>query len=120
MRSTMIIVLVLLSSVPAAAQDADNLRKELEGIHAQWFKAFDTGDGATMDQIETDNLILVMPNGTLFPKTKPRSGSQSKHEASTEYELSDVSVRRFGNTAILTGILTAKTAKDTAKEATMV
>jgi len=39
----------------AQGTDAD-LRSELEALHAKWMKAFDSGEGATMDQIEMDNL----------------------------------------------------------------
>ncbi len=62
MRSAiLIIVLTLLCSTPLMAQGTDsNLRSELEALHAKWFKAFDSGDGATMDQMEMDNLTLVI------------------------------------------------------------
>src|SRR5437764_13252447 len=47
-------------------------------LHAKWFKAFDIGDGATMDQMEMDNLVLVMPNGDIWRKPGPRAGKQRK------------------------------------------
>src|SRR5712691_5540625 len=114
MRSAiLIIVLTLLCSTPLMAQGTDsNLRSELEALHAKWFKAFDSGDGATMDQMEMDNLALVMPVGFIWSKTEPRAGKQAKLDPQTERTLSDVSVRRFGDTAVLTGILTSKTAKE--------
>lgn len=80
------------------------LRSELEALHAKWFKAFDSGDGATMDQMEMDNLTLVMPARFIWPKTTARAGSQPKRDPQTERTLSDVSARRFGDTAVLTGI----------------
>ena len=74
MRSLIAIVLALASSISVVAQDsAGEPRKELEAVHARWFKAFDSGDGATMDQMEMSNLILVMSDGTIFSKTKPRA-----------------------------------------------
>ena len=122
MRSAiLIIVLTLLCSTPLMAQGTDsNLRSELEALHATWFKAFDSGDGATMDQMEMDNLTLVMPVGFIWPKTKARAGTQPKRDPQTERTLSDVSVRRFGDTAILTGILNTKSAKEISQEATTV
>ncbi len=121
MRSAiLIIVFTLLCSAPFMAQGTDsNLRSELEALHAKWFKAFDSGDGATMDQMEMDNLTLVMPVGFIWSKTAARAGNQPKRDPQTE-TLSDVSVPRFGDTAILTGILTTKSAKDNSKEATTV
>jgi ketosteroid isomerase-like protein len=121
MRSAIIILLILLYSTPLLAQGADtNLQSDLEGLHAKWFKAFDSGDGTTMDQMEMDKLVLVMPTGFIWTKTVPRAGEQSKHNSQTERTLSDVSVRRFGDTAILTGILTTKSGKETSQEATTV
>jgi ketosteroid isomerase-like protein len=121
MRSVLVIFLTVLCSIPLVAQGADaNLAADLEALHAQWFKAFDSGDGATMDQIEVDNLILVMPTGSLWTKTTARAGKQTKLDPKTERALSNVSVRRFGDTAILTGILTTKSAKESSQDATTV
>ena len=120
MHSAILILVTLLCSTPLMAQGTDaNLRSELEALHAKWFKAFDSGDGTTMDQMEMDNLTLVMPIGTIWPKTTARAGKQRKHDPQTR-KLSDVSVRRFGDTAILTGIITTKSAKESSQDATTV
>jgi ketosteroid isomerase-like protein len=121
MRTAMAILLSLLCSTPVVAQGADaNLQSELQAMHTQWFKAFDSGDGAVMDQMEMDKLMLVMPTGFIWTKTTPRAGEQPKHKSQTERTLSDVSVRRFGDTAILTGILTSKSQGENSREATTV
>jgi Domain of unknown function (DUF4440) len=96
------------------------LRSELETIHSKWFHAFDTGDGATMDALEIDKLVLVMPNGSIWKKSGPRAGKQPKRDVVPQQSLSDVTIRPFGDTAILTGILTNKTAKETANSGTTV
>jgi ketosteroid isomerase-like protein len=121
MRSALVIFLSVLCSIPLVAQSADaNLASDLEALHAKWFKAFDSGDGATMDQIEVDKLVLVMPTGFIWTKTKARAGEQPKRDPQTERALSNMSVRRFGDTAILTGILTTKSGKENSQEATTV
>jgi ketosteroid isomerase-like protein len=121
MRSVVLIFLTLLYSAPLMAQGADTaLRSELEALHAKWFKAFDGGDGATMDTMEMDKLVLVMPTGFIWTKTEPRAGVQKKHDSQVERTLSDVTVRRFGDTAILTGILATKSGKENSQEATTV
>jgi ketosteroid isomerase-like protein len=112
-------IIAVASSICLMAQDpAGELRKELEAVHARWFRAFDGGDGATMDELEMSNLILVMPDGTIFSKSKPRAGNQSKRP--TEHALTDVSVRRFGDAAVLTGLLNTTSANGQIKEATTV
>ena len=123
---TAITLLIVLSGASVQVDEASNqvadanLRSDLEAIHAKWFKAFDSGDGAAMDQIEMDPLILVMPTGEIWPKTTARAGKQLKRDPQTERALSAVSVRQFGDTAILTAILTTKSAKETYREATTV
>ena len=121
MYSAILIAFSLLCSTSLMAQGTDAaLRSELEAQHAKWFRAFDGGDGATMDQMEMDNLVLVMPIGTFWAKTEARAGKQPKLDPQIERTLSDVSVRRFGDTAVLTGILTSKSAKENEQEATTV
>jgi ketosteroid isomerase-like protein len=121
MHTVILMVFTLLFSMLPIAQSSDGkLRSELESLHAQWFKAFDGGDGATMDEMEMGNLTLVMPGGFIWPKTEARAGVQKKHDAQAERTLSDVSVRRFGDTAIITGILNTKSGKENSKEATTV
>ena len=81
MRATMMILSILLCSTILMAQGADaTLRSDLEALHAKWFKAFDSGEGATMDQIEMDKLTLVMPSGLIWAKTKARAGEQLKRD----------------------------------------
>jgi ketosteroid isomerase-like protein len=121
MRSAVVIFLSVLCSILLVAQSADaNLASDLEALHAKWFKAFDSGDGAIMDQVEVDKLVLVMPTGSVWTKTKARAGEQPKRDPETERALSKMSVRRFGDTAILTGILTTKSGKETSQDATTV
>src|SRR5436853_6792192 len=88
MRSATLVLVTLLCSTSLMAQGTDaNLRSELEALHAKWFKAFDIGDGATMDQMEMDNLVLVMPNGDIWRKPGPRAGKQRKLDPHSERTL---------------------------------
>jgi ketosteroid isomerase-like protein len=120
MYTAILVVFSLLSTTLMAQGTDGKLRSELETLHAKWFKAFDSGDGVTMDQMEMDNLALVMPVGFIWSKTEARAGKQRKLDPQTERTLSDVLVRRFGDTAVLTGVLTTKSAKENEKEATTV
>lgn len=121
MRRLPILLFTLFCSTLLFAQSgAPDLQTELENLHAKWMKAYDNGDGIAMDQIEMDNLMLVMPTGEVWAKTKPRGTSEPKLDPTTQRTLSDVSVRRFGDTAILTGTLTSKSAAETSQEGTTV
>ena len=119
MRSLALVALTALLLMPGFGQAAgSDLQTELQNLHAKWMEAYDNGDGVTMDQIEMDNLVLVMPTGEVWPKTKPRGTSEPKLDPTTQRTLSDVSVRQFGDTAILTGTLTAKSKAENSKAGT--
>jgi ketosteroid isomerase-like protein len=120
MYTAILIVFSFLSTALMAQSTDAALRSELEAMHSKWFKAYDSGDGATMDQMEMDNLALVMPVGFIWLKTEARAGKQPKLDPQTERTLSDVAVRRFGDVAVLTGIITSRSAKENEKEATTV
>jgi len=83
------------------------LQSELVRLHTEWFAAFDNGDGATMDRLEAANFQAVFVDGRVFKKAKPRAGNQRPTDF-TSRTLSDVDVRRFGDTAILTGTVSAE------------
>ena len=120
MRTAILIALAFLWSMPALAQDTDSkLESELVALHTQWFKAYDTGDGPAMNQMEVKDLVLVMPIGVIYRKTMPR-GKHPAADPPVERSLSDISVRRYEGTAILTGTLTTKSSQENSKEATTV
>jgi len=112
MRKSLTLLLVtLLCALAATAQSGNsNLQSDLEALHAKWFKAYDAGDGAAMNQMESSNLVLVMPNGLIWAKNGPRE--QWKGVVGLQRALSHVAVREFGDIAILTGVVTTTGAKE--------
>jgi len=65
-----------------------------------------------MDQMEMPNLALVMPDGAVWKKTEPRAKTMKTRTPDTTRVLTDVTVRQFGDTALLTGTLISKDLKD--------
>jgi hypothetical protein len=108
-------VLVLWTAASPAESSSPALMSELTGLHDQWFAAFDKGDGATMDKLESDNLILVFPDGMIWKKSGSRVGEVKPLDVSSR-KLTDVDVRQFGEAAVLTGKMTtiAKSQSDVA------
>jgi Domain of unknown function (DUF4440) len=120
MRAAFFIALAFLWSMPLVAQDTDSkLQSELVTLHTKWFKAYDAGDGSAMNQMEVNKLVLVMPIGVIYRKTTPR-GKHPAADPPIERTLSDVSVRRYEGTAILTGTLSSKSSQENLNEATTV
>ena len=121
MRATILLLAALLCPALVVAQSSDAaLQSELLAVHAKWMKAFYVGDNPAMDEVEADNLVLVLPMGAIWVKDGPRLGKQGALDPQTEASLSQVAVRRFGETAILTGILQEKSARETVTVATTV
>jgi hypothetical protein len=115
-----ILLCALLYSMPMVAQQAGgDFQSQLEAMHGKWFKAFDDGDGATMDKLETDNLVLVLPDGQIWPKTGARGNKQGKGDVGAQRILSNVTVRQFDNTAVLTGVLTTSGATERSSNGNM-
>jgi hypothetical protein len=118
---TTIIVASVVASTSCLAQNLpNNLQRDLEQLHNQWFNAFDKGDGATMDKLEMSNLILVNADGKggIWRKRGPRAGKQKPTGASTS--LSNAQVRQFGDSAILTGVVTHKQGRTSRRSSTTV
>jgi ketosteroid isomerase-like protein len=121
MRLCILLAASILASLSLTAHgDTAKSTAELQTLHAAWFTAFDSGDGATMDQMETPNLVLVMPDGSVWKKSEPRAKTMKKRTPDGTRELSDVTVREFGETALLTGTVTSKTATETESDSTTV
>jgi ketosteroid isomerase-like protein len=104
LKALMLLLFTVTCSLPGTAQSGGTLKFDLETLHSKWLKAYDAGDGATMDRMEVSNLILVMPSGQIWTKSGP-SEADRKGYPGAQRTLSDAAVRQFGNTAILTGIL---------------
>jgi ketosteroid isomerase-like protein len=118
--TTLIITTIVASTSCLAQNSSNNLQRELERLHNQWFNAFDKGDGAAMDKMETPNLILINADGKggIWEKHGPRAGKQKPTGNSTR--LSNLQVRQFGNSAILTGVITIKDGQESARSSTTV
>ena len=104
-------------------QDAA-LNSQLIALHDRWFKAFDTNDSDTMNAIETANITLVMPNGYILKDFAPRkkadvagSGKDTYFHPEIKRTLSNVSVRQFGDSALLVGIVTTESPKEKSQSA---
>lgn len=114
------VAIALVATAPFTTAQDTNLRAQLEAIHKEWFAAFDKGDGAAMDELEANNLILVFQNGLIWKKPEPRAGKAQPTGVKSR-SLTDVEVRQFGETAILTGLLkTVEADSKTTADATTV
>jgi ketosteroid isomerase-like protein len=107
MKLMVTIALMLLSSQAPTPQIDASLGTELHESYKAWFAALDRGDGAAMDALEVDDFILVGAAGLIMEKHRPRASKPLPvPEAPERRTWSDGVIRRYGDTAILTGRIT--------------
>lgn len=117
MRTRSIFLTAILATLALTAHgDAAKSTNDIQTLHTAWFAAFDSGDGAAMDLMEMPNLVLVMPDGQIWNKTEPRANKMKKHAPDATRAMSVVTVREYGDTAVLTGLMTSKDAAETSNE----
>lgn len=68
--------------------------------------------GAGIAQKEASCVVLVMPDGEVWKKSEPRAKAMKARTPDVRRELSDVTVREFGDAALLTGIVISTDSKD--------
>jgi ketosteroid isomerase-like protein len=102
--SALAIVALVVTATPAPAQQTD-LTKVLQQRYSDWMNAFRRADGATMDKLEADGLMLVMGHGEIWSKQKPRVEElKGVKPVNVTHTLDQVRSRVHGEVAILTGI----------------
>lgn len=83
------------------------MEKELLKLENEFARAVASNDADALDRLLADDWIIVDPDGSIIDKTRflgvIRSGALS-HES---MESTDLSVRLYGNTAVVTGLTTS-------------
>jgi len=112
-RRVAIVTLVILAlAVPASmlAQQS-KAEKEIRAILAQSDQANLKGGAeavATYDKILTDDYTRIPPNGTVLSKADILNSAKAGQLKYDLLEHSNVKVRVYGNTAVVTGVATEK------------
>jgi ketosteroid isomerase-like protein len=113
--STLAVGALLFVWQPVSAQTPDPATR-LQQRYSDWMNAFRRGDGATMDKMEADGLILIFPNGTVWSKEQSRvEGLKGRGPLPYTHTLEQVSARVQGDVAVLTGIQNDVNTKDGSK-----
>jgi ketosteroid isomerase-like protein len=98
-RATLLLALLLLP-VLATAQDA---REEVLAADARRFAAMIQGDQAALDRLLADDLTYTHSSGQLETKAQFLESLRSGKLRYLSAERSDVAVRLYGDTAVVTG-----------------
>ena len=102
MRIGALMIASLLAVTPAAGQ-ADS--SELERLESVWNSAHRAGDVDALDRIWADDLEVNVPGMTPMNKAESLAFARAGRMRFERYETSDVKVRVYGDTAVVTGRL---------------
>ena len=103
MRS-ILIALVVLQGTPAVSRDAAEL-KELYRLEAVWNDAHVKGDADALDALWANDLIVTVAAMPIMNKADALAMVRSNRMPFAKYETSELNVRQFENSALVTGRL---------------
>jgi len=98
-----LIILALLQG-PAVSKDASDL-KELHRLEAVWNDAHVKGDADALDQLWANDLVVTVAAMPIMNKADALAMVRSNRMPFSKYETSELNVRRFGDSAVVTGRL---------------
>jgi ketosteroid isomerase-like protein len=99
-----VLIAIILLQAPAVSNDAFDL-KELYRLEAVWNEAHLKGDADALDQLWANDLVVTVAAMRLMNKADALAMVRANRPAFTKYETSELNVRRFGNSAVVTGRL---------------
>ena len=80
----------------------DGVHKEIEELESQWRDAMLTNNVAAMERLLADDYLGISANGILETKADILATRRSGAVKLTQMELSDVKIRVYGDTAVVT------------------
>ena len=101
---TIFIAMLLLQQTPPLSKDALDL-KELHRLETVWNDAHIKGDADVLDQLWANDLVVTVASMPVMSKVQALTMVRSNRMPFSRYETSELNVRRFGNSAVVTGRL---------------
>jgi hypothetical protein len=102
--TTVLIAMLLLQQTPSLSKDAFDL-KELYRLETVWNDAHIKADAGVLDQLWANDLVVTVASMPVMNKAEAMAMVRSNHMPFSKYETSELNVRRFGNSAVVTGRL---------------
>ena len=99
-----LISIALSLQIPSVSKDAFDL-KELYRLESVWNDAHLKGDADALDQLWANDLVVTVAAMRLMNKADALAMVRANRPSFTKYETSELNVRRFGNSAVVTGRL---------------
>jgi len=116
LRNSLLLVLALCAGTQSlTAQDKGADKKatdELKQIENDWAAAIKARDAAKLGDILADSWVAIEWDGKTTPKAKALADLKKPENSLDEIEMGPMTVRVFGNTAVVTGSNTEKSKED--------
>lgn len=80
------------------------LHKEIETLEQEWQQATLTNNVSEMDHLLADDYVGITSNGTIETKAQALAQRRAGTVRITKLDLSDVHVRAYGDTAVVTSV----------------
>ena len=110
-RFVIVVLLVIALALPATmlaqgskAEKEKEVRAVLDEVHKAVLKG-GVEAAAFFDKYNADDFTLIQGNGSVLTKAETSEGYRSGKTGFQKMDLSDVKVRIYGNTAVVTGIV---------------
>lgn len=106
MKKLMTICFLLLFACVAYSQEVkkgSDVEAELIALENAWAKAYLDRDVKTLDRLEADDWFYTSADGKLISKAQDLDDVSSGTYQATEFKMSDLKLRVYGDTAVVTG-----------------
>jgi ketosteroid isomerase-like protein len=97
-----------LTAAPASAQGTASVEEQIKKMEQDRAAAVVKADVATLEGLTSDDYVLINANGQVSNKAETMSLIKTGKIKLTANEVSDMKVRVYGDTAVVTGKSTAK------------
>jgi hypothetical protein len=101
-----ILILLACSWLPAPAfavfPHREGVHKEIEALEMEWRQAQISNNVSEIDRLLADDYLGISSNGTLETKADALSVERSGAVQITQLDLSDIKIRIYGDTAVVT------------------
>jgi ketosteroid isomerase-like protein len=103
-KPLLVTMLLVTGAAPAHAlfPHHENTHKEIEGLELDWRQAQLSNNVTEVDRLLADDYLGISANGTLETKADELTRRRSGSLRITQLDLSDIKVRIYGDTAVVT------------------
>jgi ketosteroid isomerase-like protein len=99
-----LIAIAVLQQTPAVSKDAIDVT-EFNRLEAVWNDAHLNGDAETLDALWANDLVVIVASMRLINKADALEMVRSNRMPFTKYETSEIRVKHFTDSAVVTGRL---------------